>query len=193
MSKTDAIYNLPDFSHLLPIRHPAIKRRIKALKKIQLEYLNSEVELYKELHALELKFHERHQSLFQKRASIVNGVHEPTDEECDFPSDSEDESDAEEGADGSDVAAKNVEDDKKKDATKVKEEKADVTVDIKSEEKAQAEDIKGIPEFWLTILKSMSIFKRCVQPEDEPVLKHLTDIQIRLEKEPKVCYPGKLQ
>lgn len=40
------------------------------------------------------------------------------------------------------------------------------------------EDMKGIPEFWLTILKNVPLFQEMVQEHDEPILAKLQDIKV---------------
>lgn len=46
------------------------------------------------------------------------------------------------------------------------------------------ENTKGIPEFWLTIFKNVDLLAEMVQDYDEPILKHLTDIQLKFHDEP---------
>lgn len=43
-------------------------------------------------------------------------------------------------------------------------------------------DIKGIPDFWLTIFKNVGTLAEMVQEHDEPILKHLTDIKVNFLK-----------
>jgi len=43
---------------------------------------------------------------------------------------------------------------------------------------SKEDDIKGIPEFWLTALKHHPDVEQMIQPHDEPILKHLTDIKV---------------
>lgn len=38
-----------------------------------------------------MKYDNLHQALYEKRKHVLNGDYEPTEEECDFPSDSEEE------------------------------------------------------------------------------------------------------
>ncbi|KAG7162464.1 nucleosome assembly protein 1-like 1 isoform X2 [Homarus americanus] len=141
-----------------------VKRRIKALKKLQLQYTDLEAEFYQEVHALEVKYDKMHQSLYEKRRLVVNSEHEPNDEECDFPSDDEEEED--------------------KGLSKDMEEKA--KIDEKEESKVHDfdENTKGIPEFWLTIFKNVDLLAEMVQDYDEPILKHLTDIQLKFHDQP---------
>uniref|UniRef100_A0A182K0K7 Nucleosome assembly protein 1-like 4 n=1 Tax=Anopheles christyi TaxID=43041 RepID=A0A182K0K7_9DIPT len=46
-----------------------------------------------------------------------------------------------------------------------------------------ADQPKGIPEFWLTVLKS-SFLEHMIQAQDEPILKQLQDIRVVLLNEP---------
>lgn len=54
------------------------------------------------------------------------------------------------------------------------------------------EDIKGVPDFWLTIFKNVSTLSEMVQEHDEPILKHLHDIKVKfLPSNPMVSYETK--
>merc|ERR1712001_800918 len=68
-----------------------VKRRLKALKKIQLESTKIEAKFYEEVHKLECKYHEMYKPLYEQRAKITKGDYEPNDDECEWPSDEEDE------------------------------------------------------------------------------------------------------
>merc|ERR1719245_2153644 len=70
---------------------PAVKRRIKSLKKLQLETTKIEAKFYEEVHQLECKYHDLYTPLYEKRAQISKGAYEPTEAECDWPSDDDDE------------------------------------------------------------------------------------------------------
>lgn len=51
----------------------------------------------------------------------------------------------------------------------------------------ETDNVKGIPEFWLTIFKNVGMLDEMVQEHDEPILKHLYDIKvIFLESDPMV-------
>ncbi|XP_067938029.1 nucleosome assembly protein 1-like 1 isoform X2 [Watersipora subatra] len=69
----------------------SVQRRVKALKKLQFECTKIEAEFYEEIHKLECKFADRYSPIFKKRSEIITGKYEPSEEECDWPSDSEDE------------------------------------------------------------------------------------------------------
>lgn len=68
---------------------PSVKRRVRALKKLQYETMTIDAAFYKELFELEVKYDVQHQRIFQRRKEIVTGQHEPADDECDWPSDNE--------------------------------------------------------------------------------------------------------
>jgi len=70
---------------------PAVKKRIKSLKKLQLETTKIEAKFYEEVHQLECKYHDLYTPLYEKRSQITKGAYEPTDAECDWPSDDDDE------------------------------------------------------------------------------------------------------
>ncbi|XP_067119180.1 nucleosome assembly protein 1-like 1-B isoform X2 [Centruroides vittatus] len=141
----------------------AVKRRIKALKKLQLEYTKHEAKFYEEVHSLECKYAKIYAPLFEKRSQITSAAVEPTDDECDFPSDTEkDEDDL-------------CDDMKKKTAL---EDKADEI----NEGKDENENINGIPEFWLTIFKNVEMLAEMIQVHDEPILKHLTDVKVKFSE-----------
>lgn len=128
----------------------SVKRRIKALKKLQLETTKLEGKFFEEVHNLEMKYLELYKPQYESRAKIVHGSYEPNDDECDWPSD-EDEDEEEEGGEAK------------------KEKKAEVD---------EGKEISGIPEFWLTIFKNVDDISEMIQEHDEPILTKLTDVKI---------------
>merc|ERR1719158_1998279 len=138
-----------------------VKRRLKALKKIQLESTKIEAKFYEEVHKLECKYHELYQPLYQKRSTITKGEYEPNDDECQWPSDDEDDEDL-----ASDM----------KDKAKIEDEK--------TKNDAEEKDVKGVPDFWLTIFKNVDMLQEMVQEADEPVLTKLTDITVTFSESP---------
>lgn len=66
-----------------------VKRRIKALKQLQLVTTNIEAKFYEEVHALECEYYKMCAPLYEKRSEIVSGAYEPTDEQCVWDSDDE--------------------------------------------------------------------------------------------------------
>jgi len=138
-----------------------VKRRLKALKKIQLESTKIEAKFYEEVHKLECKYHELYKPLYEQRVKITKGDYEPNDDECEWPSDEEDEDLPEEV----------------KEKMKVEDEKAKKDVE-------EGKDVKGVPEFWLTIFKNVDMLQEMVQEYDEPVLQKLTDITVTFSEAP---------
>merc|ERR1719230_2179531 len=139
-----------------------VKRRLKALKRIQLESTKIEAKFYEEVHKLECKYHEMYQPLYQKRAGITKGEYEPNDDECQWPSDDEEE-DKELAGD-------------MKDKAKLEDEK--------TKKEAEEKDVKGVPDFWLTIFKNVDMLQEMVQEADEPLLNKLTDITVTFSETP---------
>ncbi|ERL94468.1 hypothetical protein D910_11745 [Dendroctonus ponderosae] len=86
----DALKSHQDAEPKAPLP-PAVKRRVNALKKLQLETTNIEALFFKEVHDLECKYHRLYVPLYEKRNTIVNGEYEPADNECEWHSDDEDE------------------------------------------------------------------------------------------------------
>ena len=56
--------------------------RLNALKVLQMRTASLESELYEEIYLLECKYNAKCKPLQKLRNKIVNGEHEPTDEEC---------------------------------------------------------------------------------------------------------------
>ncbi|XP_076368600.1 nucleosome assembly protein 1-like 1 isoform X2 [Tachypleus tridentatus] len=138
----------------------SVKRRIKALKKLQLECTRLEAKFYEEVHTLEYKYADLYMPFFEKRNEIINGKVEPTDEDCDFPSDSEKDDD--------EVIKTKVESKENKDN------------ENKEPTETQNDDTRGIPEFWLTTFKNVEMISERIQEHDEPILKDLTDVKVKL-------------
>ena len=137
-----------------------VKRRVKALKNLQVEKIKIEGDFFKEVHELEVKYNLKYEPLYKKRNEIVNGLYEPNDEECNFPSDEDEEDDEE---------------------NEVKDEK------LKVEDSEEEKNTKGIPEFWLTIFKNVDVIAENIQEHDEKILTSLKDVRVVLFKDPPVC------
>lgn len=128
-----------------------VKRRIKALKRLQLEATHLEAQFFEEVHATECKYHKLYMPLYQKRSLIVAGEYEPNDEESQWVSEEEEE-----------------------------EPKVESNTAVKKEEPPT----KGIPEFWLTVFKNVSLLSEMVQDHDEAVLKCLKDVTVNFTENP---------
>lgn len=142
-----------------------VKRRLKALKKLQFEATKVEAKFYEEIHELECKYHALYTPLYEKRATISKGDYEPNDEECEWPSEDEDDDD------------ENLSEEMKAKAKLEKEEKS-------KENDEKNKDVKGVPEFWLTIFKNVELLQDMVQEHDEPALQALSDITVTFAKDP---------
>lgn len=126
-----------------------VRRRVAGLKGVQKEHSKLEAEFQEEVLALEKKFFAKYAPLYEKRAKIINGATEPTEQEVEAGEEDEDEDD-----DDEEEAEKPAED---------------------AEESAA--DVKGIPEFWLSAMKNSSLAET-ITDRDEGALKHLTDIRM---------------
>lgn len=153
-----------------------VKRRVKALKKLQVDSLKLEAKLSEEIHELECKYQQLYEPLNKKRTEIVTGLYEPNDDECDFPSDAEEDADPDAPKDATSGGTEPTNDLNKSDAADAKEPAAH----------GLDESAKGIPEFWLTILKNVETFAENIQEYDEPILAHLTDVSVKMIPKPMV-------
>ncbi|TGZ57954.1 hypothetical protein CRM22_009796 [Opisthorchis felineus] len=145
--------------HKLPA---IIKRRVRALKKLQYETVKIDVNFFKELFELEIKYDVEHQRIFEQRRTIVTGEKEPADDECDWPSD-------EELVDGEGDEVEKLCDEVNKKAA------------VSSE--TNNGDLKGIPDFWLTTLRNVPLLNETIQDHDVPILQHLSDIKCKLHRD----------
>uniref|UniRef100_A0A8C6UYH4 Nucleosome assembly protein 1-like 1 n=1 Tax=Neogobius melanostomus TaxID=47308 RepID=A0A8C6UYH4_9GOBI len=125
-----------------------VKRRVNALKNLQVKCAHIEAKFYEEVHELERKYAALYQPLFDKRSEIVKAAYEPTDEECEWKADEEEE------------------------LTEEMKEKAKLEEEKKDEEK---EDPKGIPEFWLTVFKNVDLLSDMLQVCTGLLLGHFSD------------------
>ena len=184
-----------------------VKRRLKALKKIQLESSKIEAKFYEEVHKLECKYQGMYQPLHEKRSKITKGEHEPNDDECQWSID--DEPKILEFGNGRGIVLHPKAiifpacPGKKKeveaillDIMGIKEEAANKKVlfnDLKTKltdekNKKEAEDkvVKGVPEFWLTVFKNAFKNTRNIslQEADDPILTKLKDITVTFNESP---------
>ncbi|XP_066600029.1 nucleosome assembly protein 1-like 1 [Prorops nasuta] len=156
---------------------PSVKRRLKALKKLQLEVAHIDEQYHKEVHVLECIYEKQYQPLFEKRKEIINGTYEPTDQEAAWHSEEEEDSLTNDLKNNvilksSDTESTDVQN--KAEAEEVQAEKDT------SDKEVEKDDTKGIPDFWLTIFKNVRMLDEMVQEHDEPILKHLMDIKVIL-------------
>ncbi|KAJ8102561.1 hypothetical protein POJ06DRAFT_235527 [Lipomyces tetrasporus] len=141
-----------------------VKDRISGLKGLQKDHAALESEFRKEILELEKKYAEKYKPLYERRAKIVTGEVEPSEEE---------------------IAAGKEEDADEED---VKEEEApDAEEEEEEEEEVESpipKDAKGIPEFWLTAMKNVPALAETITDKDEEALKYLSDIQVEFIEQP---------
>jgi len=133
-----------------------VRRRVKALKKLQMEATELEAKFYQEVYALEIKYHKLHSPLYAKRAAITDGNHEPTDVEAEFPladTDSEDED-------------------------KITE----LNEDGSKKEEGTEKELKGVPSFWLTIFQTEEMLCEVFGDDDEIIMESLHDITLAFDE-----------
>lgn len=131
-----------------------VRKRVAGLKGVQKEHSKLEAEFQEEVLQLEKKYFAKFTPLYQKRAKIVNGQEEPTEEE---------------------IKAGEVKDEED-------EEQAEKPAEEKPAE--PTEPVKGIPEFWLSAMKNQVSLAEMITDRDEVALKSLTDIRMEYLDKP---------
>lgn len=61
---------------------PAVRRRVNAIKNIQLETTKIEADFFKKVHLLEIEYAKKYEPLYKCRAQIVAGEVEPSPSQC---------------------------------------------------------------------------------------------------------------
>lgn len=145
---------------------PVVQNRIVALKNLQLEFLEIETQFFDEVYKLEKQYHLKFQPLFGKRKEIVNGAVDPTDEKPNWK-ESESLSDVGESSEDFGDSLKSV--------------------------KSMPQDVKGIPDFWLTVFRNTAMLSEMVQTHDEPALRKLTDIVIKYDNAVSIVFDLKIE
>lgn len=125
-----------------------VRRRVAGLKGIQKDHSKLEAEFQEEVLQLEKKYFKKFTPLYEKRATIVNGATEPTDEEVE----------------------------KGKQETEEEAEAKETQAETKTEKDDTA--VAGIPEFWLSAMKNQISLAEMITDNDVEALKHLTDIRM---------------
>lgn len=147
------------FIEMLP---KCVKRRVNALKNIQVECAKLEGKFYEEAHQLEMKYCELFKPFYEKRNDIINAGYEPTDDESKWV-----EPGFDEDTDLETEGNKDKEESEEKDCEKTEEEKSEqekFAEEVKSKLKLDMdENAKGIPEFWLTAMKNVELIGDMIQ------------------------------
>jgi len=124
----------------------AVRNRIAALNKLMLKNVEIQADFYRRVHELETEFRSRYDAVNQQRAAIINGKYEPAENECDVKLFSW-------------MSDEDVH-------------KFDETAAASGDEQAP----EGIPDFWLNVLRQSNAVSELITAQDEPILRHLTDI-----------------
>lgn len=127
----------------------SVRRRVAGLKGVQKEHSKLEAQFQEEVLQLEKKYFAKFTPLYQARAKIVNGEIEPTEEQVKI-GEQQDKDDDDDDDD-------------------------EETPELNKEE---GKDVKGIPEFWLTALKTQPELAEMITDRDESALKHLVDVRM---------------
>lgn len=135
-----------------------IKRRLDALKLLQVKSAKLEAKFYEDIYLLECNYNSASKSLKEARRNIVTGTHEPTDEECKLAFESK-------------LSPEEL---------KEKENNRDSLALSLYNQAAKIDNVKGLPDFWLTVLKRVGLTSQMIEEHDEPVLKYLYDVDIDL-------------
>ena len=141
------------FIEMLP---ECVKRRVNALKNIQVECAKLEGKFYEEAHQLEMKYAELFKPLYDKRSLIVNASHEPTDEEAKWVEPGLEEETKEEEKEEKENIEDKPEEEKSEQEKFAEEVKSKLNLNMD-------ENTKGIPEFWLTAMKNVELIGDMIQ------------------------------
>lgn len=134
----------------------SVRRRVAGLKGIQSEHAKLEAAFQEEVLQLEKKYFAKFTPLYERRAAIVDGKAEPTDEEVQAGEKTED------GDEPEDVPGK----------------------DIETAKEPTEDDVTGVPEFWLSAMKNQISLAEMITDRDEAALKHLVDIRMEYLDKP---------
>ena len=133
---------------------PNVRRRIVGLQGVQKEHSKLDAEMQKEILELEKKYFAKFTPLYEKRAAIVNGKSEPSNEEVTA---GEEASTDEEGK---------------------------PSIKTEPTEDEDNTPMTGIPEFWLTAMKNEPSLMSMIEERDEDALKFLSDIRMEYLDKP---------
>jgi len=134
----------------------AVKGRVNALKNLQLNTVKAESEYYQAVKQLDLKFQAKFDEINQQRVKVIDGSHEPSGAEIEWHKESED-------------------DDEEVEALSEKVKQLGLHPDY-------PEGVKGLPKFWLHVLKNANdeVLMGLIEPHDEEVLTYMTDVTVSL-------------
>ncbi|XP_037040152.1 nucleosome assembly protein 1-like 1 [Bradysia coprophila] len=147
-----------------------VRKRVRALRKLQMQTSVIDMELHKKEFELEKEFQAKHEEIFKKRFEIITGIYEPNDEECDVP----------------DPEILKRIDENTELFAKLKQ--RNILKDDADQTEIRNIQTAGIPQFWFHILYSNPTLDYLIHKEDEPILKHLIDIRTVYKLEPHFSF-----
>ncbi|PHH73879.1 hypothetical protein CDD83_4656 [Cordyceps sp. RAO-2017] len=133
-----------------------VRRRVAGLRAIQKDHSKLEAEFQEEVLQLEKKYFAKFSPLYEKRADIVNGKAEPTEEQVQAGDDSEGQH-----IQGDEMSAEGT-----------------------SKQADMPENVSGIPEFWLSAMKNQVTLAEMITDRDEAALKYLSDVRMEYLEKP---------
>ncbi|EJT99157.1 NAP-domain-containing protein [Dacryopinax primogenitus] len=136
-----------------------VRRRVEGLKGIQVEHTELQAKYHQEMLELEKKYNLLSEPLYKRRLAVIQGDLEPTDKEV------------EAGVESS-----------------KKEEDEDVFDEEEAKKKEEGDDIKGIPDFWLTALRNHVGISELITDRDEAAVRHLTEVTLAYLDSPAPGY-----
>ncbi|KAG8913352.1 hypothetical protein FRC01_004581 [Tulasnella sp. 417] len=128
-----------------------VRKRIEGLKGVHSDFAKIEKEYKREMMELDRKYLGLYKPVFERRRAILNGDAEPSTDELKA---------------GHELTLKDD-----PDAEPLPE---------NEEGEAEAKDMKGIPQFWLTALQNHMEIREMITERDEKALKSLTDMTLDL-------------
>lgn len=142
---------------------PDVRKRVRALRKLQLQTNAVEMEFSQKEFELEKEFQAKHQVILKKRFEIISGQYEPNDEECDYPD---------------------------PDLLQRVDENISLYTQLSMDGTTEGSmnGIKGIPNFWLHILYSNPMLDFIIHDGDDDILKHLIDIRAVYQSQPHYAF-----
>ncbi|KAJ8652169.1 hypothetical protein O0I10_012227 [Lichtheimia ornata] len=142
----------------------SVQRRIHGLQYLQSQHAELEGKFQEEILALEKKYLALYTPLYTKRAQVIAGAYEPTEEEVE--------------------AGKKVDEEQDEDNEQQKQKQPAASSSDNKEDKDDDEHVDGIPEFWLTALKNHPQISESITDQDEQALKHLVDVRLSYMDKP---------
>ena len=153
-----------------------VQARIRALRKYQLEYNQLEAEFMRKICLLENEYRDRFDDVLQRRSAVVLGLMEPSDEEKAFGLDEKEDADA--------IASEGKAGSMETESGEISQGVKEMSLGEKgAEAQKESEELRGVPNFWLTALQNVPMLENIIYNHDIPILSTLQDI--------KMVYPNK--